>query len=213
MIKKNEEIVTLKRKYLRFIYKFWSKRYDQYVEPRWYFDRKVPIEKLVITNKEKILEIGVGTGLNLSYYPAGCEVTGIDFSEDMLEKAKEKKASAKITLKLEDARSTSFTDNLFDKAIATYVLRVSPEPQRILKELSRIIKKKGLFCIVDRFKGKITIISLLHRFFLLLFGGGKDYILENLIKNSPWKIILNKPFGTRKNTRLIVLQNEKQREH
>lgn len=206
---KDEEKISFKQKYLLFIYKFWAEKYDSYVEPRWHFDRKIPIEKLGISSGNRILEIGVGTGLNLPFYPKNCEVTGIDFSQNMLEKAKEKKSAAKVILKKEDARHTSFPDDFFDKALATYVIRVSPEPQKIFREASRIIKKNGLFCIVDRFKEKGGFFLKLHGVILSIFGGGKDYQLEELIADTPWKVIFNISFGSRKNTRLIILKNEK----
>lgn len=194
-------------KHLQSAYTFWSKRYDIYVDPRWHFERQTAIEKLSLAPGEKVLEIGVGTGLNLPYYPAGCEVTGIDISTEMLEEARQKKSPAKIVLKHEDARHTSFVDNSFDKALATYVVRVSPNPHQIFQELSRAVKRNGLFCIVDKFKSPSD--KLLSKIFLWAVGGGKDYALKELITETPWKIVSDISFGTRKGTRLVVLNNEK----
>lgn len=198
-------------KYLHFIYKFWAGRYDKYVDHRWNFNRQTPIEKLAISKGDKILEIGVGTGLNLPHYPPQCSVIGIDLSEEMMSKADKKQCKAKATLIVADARKLPFPDNHFDKALATYVLRVSPQPEKITREVSRVVKSKGSFCLVDRFKGEGGIFCKLHELILFMLGGGKDYLLEELINGTPWKVRFNEPFGSRKNTRMILLQNEKQR--
>ncbi|RMD58239.1 methyltransferase domain-containing protein, partial [Candidatus Woesearchaeota archaeon] len=102
---------------------------DSAIDKAFNFDRKKVIEALEIKPKDKILEIGVGTGLNLPHYPQNCTVYGIDFSKSMLERAREKKAKAKIKLLKADARSLEFQNSFFDKAIMTYTLRVSPQPK------------------------------------------------------------------------------------
>src|SRR5690625_5426374 len=70
-----------------------------------------------------ILEVGVGTGANFDYYPINTHVTGIDFSPQMLEKAKEKLPSSKahITLKEMDIENLGFSDNTFDVVISSCV--------------------------------------------------------------------------------------------
>lgn len=198
---------TLTKHHLHFIYKFWSKRYDKYVDPRWKFDRQKAIDSLQIKTGEQILEIGVGTGLNLPYYPAGCMVTGIDISEEMLKMAAQKKVPANVKLIPADAKKLSFPDYSFDKALMTYMLRVSPQPQQVLQEVSRVVKKGGLLCIVDRFKGK-SIFSWLQNPFFFLIGGGWSYDIRQLITKTSWKKIHDEPFGIKRNTRLIVLKND-----
>lgn len=198
---------TLTKRYIHFIYKLWSKRYDKYVDPHWKFDRQKAIESLQISIGDTILEIGVGTGLNLPLYPQGCTVIGIDISSAMLQKAKQKPHQAKVTLQKIDGQHLPFPHNSFDKALATYVLRVSPHPHDVLRELSRVVKKEGLLCIVDRFKGK-SIFSRLQNPFFFLIGGGWNYDIHKLIRKTPWKIIHDEPFGIKRNTRLIILKNE-----
>lgn len=92
----------------------------------------------------KVLEVGVGTGRNLKYYSLRCSVIGIDISEGMLEKAREKAKSMKnITLLLMDAEHLEFPDNYFDYVVSTFVLGSVPDPVKALKEMRRVLKPSG----------------------------------------------------------------------
>lgn len=196
------------KKYIQLVYTFWSKIYDSLIDPLFHFDRKKVIKAIKIKNGDKILEMGVGTGLNLKYYPKDCTVYGIDFSKAMLKKAGQKKARAKIILKYADARKTSFPKAFFDKAMMTYVLRVSPSPRAVLEEAARVLKPKGTLVILDQFKGGNVLTLTIMKPFKLLLGWGKEYELEELVKGLPFKIKEKKKFGVMKNTQLVILQKK-----
>ncbi|OJX40282.1 MAG: methyltransferase type 11 [Chloroflexi bacterium 44-23] len=93
----------------------------------------------------KIMEVGVGTGKNIPYYPKGAEVTAIDLSKGMLIKAKERAITLNIKVDLQhmDVQRISFPDNTFDTAVATFVFCSVPNPIKGLQELKRVIKKDG----------------------------------------------------------------------
>ena len=200
------------KKYLKFIYSIWSRIYDKYIDPIFYFDRKKVIEALKLKKHEQVLEVGVGTGLNLPHYPRCVSVTGVDFSKAMLSKAKKKRTSARVTLKLMDASKLSFKSNSFDKVLATYVLRVVPNPKAVLKEVARVTKPGALFVVLDQFREK-DVLSLLFSIvavpFKLALGWGKDPFLDEIIRNTPWKVYSQKRFGKMKGTKLVVLKNSK----
>lgn len=199
-------MTKLFKKYLQLVYMLWARIYDRYIDPQYLFNRQKVISDLQIKKNDKILELGVGTGLNLPYYPSNCIVTGIDFSNAMLLEARKKNSRAEVILQKADARSLPFPDNYFHKAVATYVIRVSPEPKRILQETARVIKKDGMLCIVDKFREEQSIRSGLK---LLLLGGGRDYLLFNLLKNTSWKMYKYSKIGMWKNSRIILLKNRK----
>lgn len=93
---------------------------------------------------EKILEVGVGTGKNLVHYPDNLDVTGIDFSKDMLEKARAKtKDIENIELIEMDAQDMKFEDNTFDTVITSCVFCSVPDPIKGLKEIRRVCKNNG----------------------------------------------------------------------
>lgn len=93
----------------------------------------------------KVLEVGVGTGKNLAYYPVGCEVTGIDLSPGMLAKAGERLKKEKITVTLleMDAQNLDFPDEYFDTVVATCVFCSVPDPVKGLQEIKRVCKEHG----------------------------------------------------------------------
>ena len=188
-------------KYLQGVYAFWSSIYDSVLDPLFKFDRKKVVSALNVKNGDKILEVGVGTGLNLKYYPK-CTVYGIDLSKAMLAKARKKRSKAKVTLQYMDASKMSLSKGTFDKALMTYVLRVAPQPRKVLKELARVLKPNGTVVILDQFKtGK----SFLQPIMLAL-GWGKQHDLDKLLKGLPFKIKSRKQFGKAKGTQLVVLQ-------
>ena len=95
----------------------------------------------------RILDAGVGTGRNIAFYPQGSEVTGIDLSPAMLGRARRRRAEAgrEVALIEMDVLSTTFADNHFDAAVATFLFCVLDRDQQLpaLKELARICKPDG----------------------------------------------------------------------
>ncbi|HIE17421.1 MAG TPA: methyltransferase domain-containing protein [Dehalococcoidia bacterium] len=92
-----------------------------------------------------ILEVGVGTGKNFPYYPAHAEITAIDFSERMLERARDKaeKQRIRVNLKQMDVQALEFDDDVFDTVVASFVFCSVPDPVRGFKEVMRVCKPEG----------------------------------------------------------------------
>ncbi|MEL7181857.1 MAG: class I SAM-dependent methyltransferase, partial [Pseudomonadota bacterium] len=88
-----------------------------------------------------VLEVGVGTGLSLPHYKSDLQVTGIDFSSDMLAKAELKVQQLNLEnvteLRQMDARVLEFSDASFDTVAAMHVLSVVPEPEKVMAEIAR----------------------------------------------------------------------------
>lgn len=93
----------------------------------------------------RVLEIGVGTGKNLSYYPASAQVTAIDLSERMLQRAQRRAATlgVQVDLRLMDAQHLEFPASTFDAAVATFVFCSVPDPVAGLRELGRVVRPEG----------------------------------------------------------------------
>jgi phosphatidylethanolamine/phosphatidyl-N-methylethanolamine N-methyltransferase len=98
-----------------------------------------------------ILEVGVGTGKNFDYYPAGARITAIDFSQKMLEQASHKKDRKNISvdLNLMDVQSLCYADNSFDTVIGSFVFCSVPLPRKGLKELYRVCKPGGQVLLLE----------------------------------------------------------------
>ncbi len=113
-----------------------AKVYDLIFGPTLHPGRLQAIERMDIQPGERVLEVGVGTGINLSLYPTDCQVTGIDFSSSMLEKARERVARKdirKTRLLQMDAADLKFADDSFDIVYAPYLISVVPDPVKVAR--------------------------------------------------------------------------------
>ncbi len=114
-----------------------------------------------------VLEVGVGTGLALPHYAGDVEVTGIDFSPEMLEKARARVAREGLShvkdLRRMDARELDFPDNSFDFVSAMHVLSVVPEPERVMAEMARVCRPGGEVIIVNHFAREKGVLAALEK--------------------------------------------------
>ncbi len=101
----------------------------------------------------RVLDVGVGTGLELPMFAPNVRITGIDLSEPMLEVARKRVADHKLTnvesLVAMDAMNIEFGDGEFDAAVAPYVLTTVPDPARLLDEMTRVVKPGGEVILVN----------------------------------------------------------------
>lgn len=128
-------------------------------------DQKNPLRELIWSKvgQGKVLEVGVGTGNNIRYYPPDIKVTAIDYSQNMMEYAKEKaqNQNTPIDFHLMDVQSLEFLDNTFDQAVVTYVFCSVPNPIEGLKELSRVVKPNGDIFLLEHGRINLPIIGIL----------------------------------------------------
>ena len=151
---------TIKRAYaiLSPVYDIlWGKIFDS--------GRVAAVNLLEIHRGDHVLEVGVGTGLNLPLYPRHCHVTGIDISEEMLRKAQERTRALglrNVTLGLMDAPNLAFPNDIFDHVLATYVISAVPDPVNTLLEMRRVCRPKGHVVILNHFKSENCVIAALE---------------------------------------------------
>jgi ubiquinone/menaquinone biosynthesis C-methylase UbiE len=108
-------------------------------------------------NGPDILEIGVGTGKNIPFYPTHIEVTAIDLSPGMLKKAIRKLANEEndnVILQEMDAQKMDFMENTFDEVVATFAFCSVPEPVLGFKEALRVTKSGGHLYLLEHMVSK-----------------------------------------------------------
>lgn len=100
-----------------------------------------------------VLDVGVGTGLELPMFDSGTRVTGVDLSEPMLRRAQRRVSSKALSnvegLMVMDALRLAFPDGHFDAVVAPYVLTVVPDPHACLDEMARVVKRGGEIILVN----------------------------------------------------------------
>lgn len=99
----------------------------------------------------KVLEVGVGTGKNMPFYPEGVEVTAIDLTPGMVERAHRRAEALKIDvdLQLGDVQELACPDNVFDDVVATFVFCSVPDPVLGLREVARVVKPGGQVLLLE----------------------------------------------------------------
>jgi len=148
------------------VYEKLAKVYDLTFGPTLHPGRLQAIQRMNIQPGERVLEVGVGTGINLSLYPTDAAITGIDFSEAMLEKARERasRKDMKHTRLLQmDAADLKFADDSFDIVYAPYLISVVPDPIGVAQEMRRVCRPGGRIIILNHFLSPNPLLSRIER--------------------------------------------------
>ncbi len=157
----------------------------------------------------RVLEVGVGTGKNLKYYPAGCEVFAVDFSFKMLERAR-KKAQERdgVHLLRMDGENLGFKSESFDVIVTSFVLCSIPDPIASLNEIKRLIKKDGQIRMLEHVKSKYRLIAMMEEihnpFTVYFFGFNVNRDTVNNIKSSGLRILEERNLALKDVFKLIV---------
>ena len=136
-------------------YRLFSGSYDVVFGPVFHPGRKEAVRVVNDRPGQRILEVGVGTGLSLPHFRTDSHITGIDISEEMLAKARRRVEREKLAhvdaLHVMDAEHLEFPDNSFDAVLALYVASVVPDPARFVAEMKRVCRPGGSIVIVNHF--------------------------------------------------------------
>jgi ubiquinone/menaquinone biosynthesis C-methylase UbiE len=114
----------------------------------------------------EVLEIAVGTGRNLTFYPSGVRLTGIDLSPAMLEIAgrRASELGLRVSLRAADAQELPFPDASFDTVVCTLGLCSIPDDRRVVSEAARVLRQGGLLVLLEHVRSPLPRVSAVQRF-------------------------------------------------
>lgn len=202
------EIDAIKTSYAR-----WAPIYDRTFGAVTHVGRRATVGYINSLGIEQVLEVGVGTGLALPHYAANLRVTGVDFSDDMLGKARTKVKGLGLShvreLRQMDARTLDFPDNHFDAVAAMHIVSVVPEPERVMAEMARVVKPGGKVVIANHFARETGVLAMIERLsapFSNLLGWHPDFSIAKVLGQPNLAVIEQRPLPPMGLMTFLVLQ-------
>jgi len=164
------------------VYTTYAGFYDQVFGKVFQEGRESAIRNLNVQPGEHVLEVGVGTGIALPMYPSHCRIVGIDLSEGMLAKAKERAETLQLShvqLQIMDAGAMEFDDDSFDTVVAAYVVTAVPDYRKVVNEMIRVCRPGGRIIMLNHFSNGNKVINAVER------------VLSPLTKHLGWRTDLS----------------------
>jgi phosphatidylethanolamine/phosphatidyl-N-methylethanolamine N-methyltransferase len=176
------------------VYARFSRIYDA-IFSRWFYPRhRHVIRSLDLGSGQRVLDVGVGTGLSLPLYPRHVAVTGVDLSRAMLWEAQKKVQTYQldnVSLIEMDAGRLAFPDNTFDVVIGAFVISVVPDPIQFLDEVKRVSKADGQIILINHFQSENKMMARLEKWVSPLctkIGWHSDLALDYVVQQANLQI-------------------------
>jgi phosphatidylethanolamine/phosphatidyl-N-methylethanolamine N-methyltransferase len=188
-------VTAVENDFVARVYEKLASVYDYTFGPALHAGRMQAIQRLGIRTGDRVLEVGVGTGINLSLYPRDCFVSGVDLSSSMLEKAWDRvvrQGLDNVSLLEMDAANLKFADETFDIVYAPYVISVVPDPVAVAREMWRVCRQGGRIVILNHFRSAGRLAAWLERLiapFTLYLGFKSDLDLPAFLVQAGLKPI------------------------
>ena len=148
------------------VYSNYAGVYDQIFGRIFHESREAAVRNLKVRSGDRVLEVGVGTGLSLPLYRRDCSVVGIDLSTGMLAKAQERVEAyglTNVTLARMDAGKMEFADDTFDIVMAAYVVTAVPDYRKVMAEMIRVCKPDGRIIMLNHFTNGNRLIAAVEK--------------------------------------------------
>lgn len=193
-----------------FIYRLWAPVYDSTVGNFFLKGRMRTIEVLKLQPDERVLLVGVGTGADLALLPQGVQAVGIDISDDMLTKARQKLPlpGREVTLLQGDAQQLLVEEATFDVVVFNLILSVVPDGAACLRENLCALKPGGRAVVFDKFlpdTGHLTLGRRLLNLGSMVFGTDITRRFGDLARGLNVQIVHDEPSLLHGMYRVILL--------
>jgi phosphatidylethanolamine/phosphatidyl-N-methylethanolamine N-methyltransferase len=159
-------VMSLETDFVAGVYGKMASVYDLFFGLPLHQGRATAIQRMGIRTGDRVLEVGVGTGMSLPLYPRRCDVAAVDLSESMLERAHVRLARygiRNVQLIQMDATHLQFPDNSFDIVYAPYFISCVPDPITVTQEMRRVCRSGGRIVFLNHFLSKGAMLSRLER--------------------------------------------------
>jgi phosphatidylethanolamine/phosphatidyl-N-methylethanolamine N-methyltransferase len=201
-------------------YRLFSGSYDIVFGPVFHPGRKEAVRIANDRPGQRILEVGVGTGLSLPHFRPDSRVTGIDISTEMLAKARSRAERLRLThveaLHVMDAENLDFPDNSFDAVLALYVASVVPNPTRFAAEMRRVCIPGGTIVVVNHFTSDNALLRFMEKRLAHLarhIGFHSDFPFDAFLRESRLSVRQVKPSNLFGYWKLLRCVNHKPASH
>jgi phosphatidylethanolamine/phosphatidyl-N-methylethanolamine N-methyltransferase len=148
------------------------------------------ISHMNISPDERVLDLGIGTGASLDYYPRHAKIVGIDLSGGMLRECRKKLYQRRLApthLLQANALELPFCDNAFDHVFISHVISVVSDPYRLITEAQRVARPEARIVVLNHFQSTNRLIAMVEKFLCPLctmLGWRSDLPLQDLIRRT-----------------------------
>lgn len=176
------------------VYSTYARVYDHIFGRVFQEGREAAMARMAPRAGEKILEVGVGTGLLLPLYPKHCEIVGIDLSDKMLEEARkraERLEMGHVELHHMDASRMTFADDSFDTVVAAYVITAVPDYRSVMQEMVRVCRPGGRIVLLNHFTNGNRLLAACEKVISPLcthLGFRTDLSVEQVLEGAPLNV-------------------------
>lgn len=186
------------------VYDFYSRNYDKTFGRVFRESRERAVRNLHLRRNDRILEVGVGTGVSLSLYPHDVRIVGVDYSRGMLEQAERRvheEGLRHVELHHMDACQMTFADSSFDVVLAAYVLTAVPDHRAVMREMVRVCKPGGRIVFLNHLVNGNKVLAFFERLVSPAcekLGFRTDLSLHHIVDDMPVRVSSEervKPFG------------------
>ena len=174
----------------RRIYNIWAYFYDPIVARLVKRRHRLAVRRMGLQSGDRVLDVGIGTGLSLETYPNDIKVAGLDISGGMLRKARQRTRKHDLTgvsLIRANALEMPFASGSFDHVLISHVITVVSDPVCLVREIRRVGKPGCRIVIINHFQSGNRVMALIEKVLCPFFqkiGWRSDLSLERLMSQT-----------------------------